>query len=132
MAEETKGSAEVYSRFVEMKHQSQDLSRLVSSESERLRIPFESTRAPEKLTAEESKKIVLHDFNKRPDLQLSVEVNLGDSKSAFRAFLKGISDGSTFDNMWNLRAHDPLAYPHPISGIDRKVLGLPETAPHGE
>lgn len=132
MAVETKGSAEIYSRFAEMKDKSKDLSSLVHVESKRLRIPFEETKSPEKLTAEESEKVVLHDFSKRPDLQFSVEVNLSDSKGAFRAFMKGLPDASGFDDMWNLRAHDPMAYPHPISDIDRKILGLPDTPPPGE
>ena len=50
------------------------------------------------------------------DLMFTVDVDLVHSKKAFLNFMKGLDDSAVYDQLWNLRPHNPHTYEAPIGG----------------
>ena len=66
----------------------------------------------------ESEQEKLEKFAVFPEsLLFTVEVNLNQSKKAFLNFIKGLDDHAVYDQLWNLRPHNPHTYQAPIGKI---------------
>ena len=55
-------------------------------------------------------------------LLFTVEVNLNQSKKAFLNFIKGLDDPGVYDQLWNLRPHNPHTYQAPIGKVAHSRL----------
>ena len=64
------------------------------------------------VTELEQEKLDKCDFPE--SLLFTVDVNLIQSKKAFLNFIKGLDDTAVYDQLWNLRPHNPHTYQAPI------------------
>ena len=103
-----------------LKAQYVDFSDALASESNRRNFSYISEGANEKLNVVEERLVAKQSFG--DDLKFTVDVNLSDSKKAFRALLRGLEKKEDFLELWNLRPHDPQNYPHPFGEIEPSIL----------
>ena len=115
--EATMSAVDVTSRFQDLKSTATDLASLVHGECDRMSIPFQPEAPTIKPTDSESQRI----SGKLPfssDLKFTVDVNLEDSKKAFRAVVAGLDDDHDFLSLWTLHDHNPRIFPNPIGEVD--------------
>lgn len=97
-----------------------DLTEALASQSNRWNFSYVTEGANEKLNVVEERLVSKQSFG--DDLKFTVDVNLSDSKKAFRALLRGLENEDDFLGLWNLRPHDPQNYPHPFGEIEPSIL----------
>jgi hypothetical protein len=88
------------------------LSETVSEEAQKVDEVFKLDAEYEDLTSSEKKKLEKQVFPQ--DLMFTVDVDLIHSKKAFLNFVKGLDDDAVYDQLWNLRPHNPITYEPPI------------------
>lgn len=57
-------------------------------------------------------------------LLFTVAVNLNQSKKAFLNFINGLDDPAVYDQLWNLRPHNPHTYEAPIGKNCRQLQNV--------
>ena len=114
------GPAPDISLLENLKPQYVDLSEVLASESNRRNFSFISEGVNKKLNVVEERLVTKQSFG--DDLKFTVDVNLRDSKKAFRVLLSGLENKDDFISLWNLRPHDPQNYPHPFGEIEPNIL----------
>ena len=70
----------------------------------------------ETLTPKEQEKFDQQVFPK--ELMFHVDVDLVHSKKAWLNFVKGLDDTAVYDQLWDLRPHNPHTYEAPIGMQD--------------
>ena len=103
-----------------LKAQYVNFSDALASECNRRNFSYSPEVANEKLTAVEKRLVTKQSFG--DDLKFTVDVNLSDSKKAFRVLLCGLENKDDFLGLWNMRPHDPQSYPHPFGEIEPSIL----------
>ena len=98
------------------------LSETVSEDAQKVNEVIKLDAEYDDLTSSEKEKLGKQVFP--PDLMFTVDVDLIHSKKAFLNFMKGLNDGAVYDQLWNLRPHNPSAYEAPIG-----MCTISETAP---
>ena len=83
-------------------------------------LDFVSEAKKEPVTQEEQQVIQQKSFPS--DLKFSVPVNLSSSKKAFLAIISGLSDDTTVEKLWELKAHDPKDDYNAMGKVDISFL----------
>ena len=100
-----------------------DLSTIIVKECANRNIPFEPKATPLKPTESEVKMISQKNFPK--ELDFHTNVNLNDSKLAFQALMRGLTQSSDVLSLWKSMGDcNPLNHPHPIGDLDVSHLKL--------
>ena len=105
------------------------LSETVTEEAQKIGEPVKLKAKFEDMTSAEKEKLEQQVFPH--DLHFTVDVDLVNSKKAFLNFMDGLDDGAVYDQLWNLRPHNPRTYEAPIgnmSSILLKALARPDTS----
>ena len=88
------------------------LSETVSEEATKIGQPIKLDAEFEDMTDSEKEKLDKQVFP--DDLRFTVDVDLVHSKKAFSNFVKGLDNCEVYDQLWNLRPHNPCTYEAPI------------------
>ena len=88
------------------------LSETVSEEAQKIGQSVKLDAEYEAVTSSEKETLQQQVFPH--DLMFTVDVDLVHSKKAFLNFIKGLDDDAVYDQLWNLRPHNPRTYEAPI------------------
>ena len=98
------------------------LSAIVVDECNRLKLPYTDELPTVQPTPTETERITHHLEGDFVGLQFTVDVNLIDSKKAFKALRSGLDDNQDFMSLLNLNAHNPHTYPNPMGQVDMSFV----------
>lgn len=116
-------AVEVSSRFQQLQKSGiSQLSAIVVDECNRLKLPYANEFPVVQPTSSETERITHHLEGDFAGLQFTVDVNLMDSKKAFKALRRGLDDNLDFMSLLKLNAHDPHTYPNPMGQIDMSFV----------
>ena len=104
------------------------LSETVTEEAHKIGETVKLKAEFEDMTSSEKEKLEQQVFPH--DLQFTVDVDLIHSKKAFLNFMDGLDDSAVYDQLWNLRPHDPRTYEAPIGTMKitlYSIISLPWT-----
>lgn len=88
------------------------LRETVMEEADKVGHPVKINANFDVVTDTEQKKLDSQQFPE--SLMFSVDVNLAQSKKAFLNFVSGLDEDAVYDQLWNLRPHNPHTYEPPI------------------
>ncbi len=113
-------TANVTARFSQLDNMP-ELGALVRKSCSQLNIPTMTPPVPHsRPTNAEEENISQKAFGE--EFKFSVDVNLVDSKAAFKILVGGLDSSNDFLGLWNLVNSDPRKHPHPIGDLDISPL----------
>ena len=116
-------AVEKLSRFQQLQKPSKNqLSAIVVEEGDRLKLASTSEPPAVLPTSDEIDKIADHLKKDFTGLQFTANVNLADSKKAFKTLKNGLDDDQDFMSLFGLHPHEPYSYSSPTHLFDPSVL----------